>query len=98
MHWGRVPGDLDWHPICVGLALTQEAALEKARAGEGRNVEHVALETKGTLELAAVQSTAGQKYIGPAPQPVEPILRLCLDYALMGACVRKRCTCAKQLF
>ncbi|CAL8466327.1 g5863 [Coccomyxa elongata] len=47
---------------CLGrIATAEEAALEKARAGEGRNVEHVALETKGTLELAAVQSTAGAK-------------------------------------
>ena len=36
----------------------QEAALEKARAGEGRDVEHVALETKGTLQLAAAKSGA----------------------------------------
>ncbi len=39
--------------------LKQEAALEKARAGEGRNVEHVALETEGTLGLAATQSKTG---------------------------------------
>jgi hypothetical protein len=36
----------------------QEAALEKARAGEGRDVEHVALETKGTLQLAAAKTGA----------------------------------------
>ena len=30
----------------------QAAALEKARAGEGRNVEHVALETDETMALA----------------------------------------------
>ena len=63
---------VDWHPICVGMALEQEAALEKARAGEGRNVEHVALETKGTLKLAASQSTAGERGIfGSAPQSAE---------------------------
>lgn len=38
------------------LPPEQEAALEKARAGEGRNVEHVALETEGTLELAAAEA------------------------------------------
>ena len=32
--------------------LLQEAALEKAKAGEGRNVEHVALEDDATLTLA----------------------------------------------
>ena len=33
----------------------QEAALEKAQAGEGRNVEHVALEDDATLALATAQ-------------------------------------------
>jgi hypothetical protein len=33
----------------------QEAALEKAQAGEGRNVEHVALEDDSTLALATAQ-------------------------------------------
>ncbi|BDA51318.1 probable endonuclease 8 1 at N-terminal half [Coccomyxa sp. Obi] len=56
----------DAQPGTAGLghiATAEEAALEKARAGEGRNVEHVALETEGTLELAATQSTAGTKRI-----------------------------------
>ncbi|KAK9902765.1 hypothetical protein WJX75_005429 [Coccomyxa subellipsoidea] len=43
------------------IATAEEAALEKARAGEGRNVEHVALETEGTLGLAATQSKTGAK-------------------------------------
>jgi hypothetical protein len=45
----------------------QEAALEKARAGEGRNVEHVALETEGTLGLAATQSKTGTPPFLSAP-------------------------------
>lgn len=39
----------------------QEAALEKARAGEGRDVEHVALETKGTLQLAEAKRGAAPR-------------------------------------
>jgi hypothetical protein len=35
------------------MSPIQEAAMEKARAGEGRNVEHVALETDATLQLAS---------------------------------------------
>ena len=40
----------DCHALCP-----QEAALEKAQAGEGRNVEHVALEDDSTLALAIAQ-------------------------------------------
>jgi hypothetical protein len=47
-------------PDCVECGYCvlpeQEAALEKARAGEGRDVEHVALETEGTLQLAAADA------------------------------------------
>ena len=44
----------------VGLP-EQEAALEKARAGEGRDVEHVALETEGTLQLAEAKRGAAPR-------------------------------------
>jgi hypothetical protein len=39
----------------------QAAALEKAAAGEGRNVEHVALHTEGTDALAAGAQGAKKK-------------------------------------
>ena len=39
----------------------QEAALEKAKAGEGRNVEHVALEDDATLALTSAQQLKRRK-------------------------------------
>ena len=42
-------------PVHHIACLFQEAALEKAKAGEGRNVEHVALEDDATLTLADTQ-------------------------------------------
>jgi len=39
----------------------QDAAMEKAKAGEGRNVEHVALEDDATLALATSQPTKRRK-------------------------------------
>lgn len=42
-------------------AHLQEAALEKAQAGEGRNVEHVALEDDATLALASAQQPKRRK-------------------------------------
>ena len=43
------------HTIHHSACHIQEAALEKAKAGEGRNVEHVALEDDATLTLADTQ-------------------------------------------
>jgi hypothetical protein len=53
----------------------QEAALEKARAGEGRNVEHVALETDATLLLAAQRTKprrSGRASSGKRPHQTLP--------------------------
>ncbi|CAL5225951.1 g8750 [Coccomyxa viridis] len=46
----------------VGKIMSaKEAALEKAKAGEGRNVEHVALEDDATLALASAQQPKRRK-------------------------------------
>lgn len=61
----------------------QEAALEKAKAGEGRNVEHVALEDDATLAVADTQrpkraqrkrkqaQSADQNGTAPSAEPKE---------------------------
>ena len=54
------------------LLPDQEAALEKARAGEGRNVEHVALETDATLQL--LQKQAKPRRSGRYPSGMHPNL------------------------
>ena len=53
-----------WQQLLMGssdMLPQQEAAREKARAGEGRDVEHVALETEGTLQLAAAKGAAAPR-------------------------------------
>ena len=42
-------------------ALVQDAALEKARAGEGRDVEHVALYDDQTLQAQEVAKPARKR-------------------------------------
>ena len=58
VHQARVHGEYD---LWLALPLLQEAAMEKAKAGEGRNVEHVALEDDATLALATSQQPKRRK-------------------------------------
>ena len=71
------------HAVHHMSCLLQEAALEKAKAGEGRNVEHVALEDDATLMLADTQrpkraqrkrkqaQSADQNDTAPSAEPKE---------------------------
>ena len=67
------------HAVHHMSCLLQEAALEKAKAGEGRNVEHVALEDDATLmhrhnrahRKRKQEQSADQNDTAPSAEPKE---------------------------